>query len=289
MKNKKIAGLIAIFLCLSLLAACTPKVELEQSSQLPEAMKPEPTEGTQPSEPENIELEPLYTGQAKVKDIYRGTHHILNNTEEGQNYELSFPYIDLPGEDVAELNEKFLEQYMKRINEDGEFETVYAYSYDWYVNGDILSLVVTNQTWLNVWHYEAYNIKISTCKLLETEEVLAAAGVTEADFYAQAKDILGNAYFTRDYVSYTAPTDEDPIEYFYLRWENNIPPEALAATVSEENVARCTPYLNENGEVCFSAAINTGVGAELYGELFVWNDNYERSPHYEAYLEKFGT
>lgn len=298
MKKQKITGLIALFLCFSLLAACAPGAE---PGAEPEQILPPESEPTQHSDsienketksaesqqqtaapesaaPEATEPEELYTGEAEVIALYRGE----GETAYGVTTEISYPYIDLPGKEMAALNLEFLQDYMKYVNEDGVFEINKApsHSYKWYVNGDILSLVIEEQGFAR--RYRVYNIRISTCKLIEANEVLAAAGVTKEDFYGQARDILGNAYYTDNFLSYLDTSDEGTSDLYYPWLHERV----IAEAISDENVSRCIPYLNENGELCFGGWIYIDVGAEWHGVSYSWDLDNSLSPLYIDYLER---
>ena len=92
---------------------------------------------------------------------------------------------------------------------------------------------------------------------------MAAVGVGAEDFYGKARDILGSAYYTEDFLPYLDTSDKGTSNLYYSWLDERV----IAEAIAEENVSRCVPYLNGQGELCF--------GGWMYIDI-LWVDEAHR-------------
>lgn len=190
------------------------------------------------------------------------------------------PEIHLTGDTVEKINTELYDALYPVIQNSVSEIAEYGYpwsseeiSYDWVVNGDILSLVVENRKLPDYGagtEYYVYNISISDGTVLSTESVVAAAGFSMEEYYKQAELVLGSHYWSGWELSNGNFENSD-----FVSWFND----ALQKTISQDNVNQSFPYMNEQGQLCIVAKIYSLAGAEYY-----WNNlnmiNFELNPNY---------
>ena len=72
-----------------------------------------------------------------------------------------------------------------------------GWSYDWYVVGDYLTLILSggaDPTAPFTYNY-AYTVCISTCREATAQELLDSAGMTQTDFLTLAEKAVTNEFF----------------------------------------------------------------------------------------------
>lgn len=190
------------------------------------------------------------------------------------------PEIHLTGDTVEKINTELYDTLYPVIQNSVSEIAEYGYpwsseeiSYDWVVNGDILSLVVENRKLPDYGagtDYYVYNISISDGTVLSTESVVAAAGFSMEEYYKQAEQVLGSHYWSGWELSNGNFENSD-----FVSWFND----ALQKTISQDNVNQSFPYMNEQGQLCIVAKIYSLADAEYY-----WNNlnmiDFELNPNY---------
>ncbi|MCD8009089.1 MAG: hypothetical protein LUF68_09220 [Clostridiales bacterium] len=152
------------------------------------------------------------------------------------------PQINIDSEYVSSINQEIwnvlyegvveeIVTYWEENNYDGS-EYIY---YEWYVNGDILSLVIESHpadwAW---WDYYVYNIEITSGAVLSDAELLSYYGMSEDEYYETVRQAL------YDYYS----------ELYEEAYEVSGYDEQLARTISDENVNLAVPFLNNKSQLC---------------------------------------
>ena len=197
-------------------------------------------------------------------------------TSTGDERTYAIPKIELPGAEIEALNEEISKSFFKdNLNEDGLYRGPIV-GYEWYVNGDILTLILHEDYERDFMNYSVYSVRISAAHVMTTEEVLTEAGLTAAEFETKASAALGNAYcvWLADYISKYMDSDEQIVLQFQ-------------ETISKDNAVKAVPYFNEKGVLCICGNIYQIAGADYHEELLPLT-GYKTSEYYDVLLSKLG-
>lgn len=201
-------------------------------------------------------------------------------------YSCSIPQIQCESAYAQEINKELADIYHNAFNADGIWEGGNA-SFEWYVNGDILTVVLFRYNAESPTEYEAdlshsiYNLRMSDGSEISDDEILELAGVSKEVFRARAREILGN-----DFLLIGLPD---------IAWEsiledpegnaNNANLTQFVVTVSEENLDHLVPYLGMDGTLHFMGRVyHIAGGFDYRTPLFSYYDDFEVSPYYKDML-----
>lgn len=195
------------------------------------------------------------------------------------------PRVILSGSYVEEINSEIystlypiIQDAVKEINEYGYPYASDEITYYGAVNGDVLSLVIKNLSYPRGSGgsvYMVYNISISTGDCISKNELLSIAGVSQDEYHDILWQALGSTYYEgkESYIEQMGDA-----EFFYKQLEK---------TISEENIQKCVPYLNEQGQLCIIGAIYSVAAADYY-----YHDinlvNCPENPAFSKYIEEHG-
>ena len=193
-----------------------------------------------------------------------GTDQKSNNTgylvtdayyseSEKDNLDLLYaiPQINLDGYEIQQLNKTIYDTLYPMIegaiNDFSPADSLLESSYIWYMNGDILSLVIYNR-FGGPWHeYMVYNISISDEHVLDKREFLSAAGWTESQYTQLVQEALEKGFDLLNQNILARGLEADQEAAFN---------ECREETLSIYNIADCMPYMNGQGKVCIIGKIN---------------------------------
>ena len=282
--------LTAIILCLSLLFCVACSADAPENTEPTTVEQPSGTESTTPTEPVTAdpdkEVFAPIDPETPVIEAYTASRTIGNPAI---TYTCSLPQIQCDSTYAQAVNQELSDLYYDSFDE----ENVWwggNNSFDWYVNGDILSLVVYHYD-TSVDHqfrypanngefgfeHSIYNLRMSDGSEVTSDEILEIAGISKGDYIARAQEILGNAFLIRC-------IPEDAIEYILLNPEeciDGVSFEQFCATISEENLEMTVPYLAENGELYFMGrTYYIAGGFDFAMPLFSYHGRYEASHFY---------
>lgn len=212
-----------------------------------------------------------------VTDAYteeRDVNLEMYNSDTG-NYELTpchfslhLPKVELDSEDAAAVNREIYDAWYPQIQEwldyldAGDGSSYFDASYEWHCNGDILSLAAWLTTGYEPWtDYFVFNFSISTGKLLDNEDVIAASAVE--NYRDTLRLAAGSAFFdnlaVQSYISAVGGWDDS---VFTL----------LERTIADDNLDLCRPYLDGSGKLCALATIYQPAGGSYYYTLLHLED-----------------
>lgn len=178
---------------------------------------------------------------------------------ESSNFEYHIPKINIDDVTIAQLNQE--------IYADLEYDhiasdiAVYGFadhsaSYQWSVNGNILSLVTKTDVTMATWtEYSVYNISILDGTEITDEELVSSVGLSMDDYYIKVEQALGSKYWEDWDRANEQFQNNSFCEMFNAQLEN---------TISQENVRKALPYLNSEGQICIIAPIYSTAGADYY-------------------------
>lgn len=202
----------------------------------------------------------------EVRDAfsYSDTYHDPYDSQFDKPVEYHVPEIMCSGVSLDVVNEQLWnELYDETIEAYGdmgssEFFTGILYmKYNWYLNDDILSLLIV-ESWGPEdpsYSYRVYNISIPDGEFLSTDAFFDRAGASSEEYRTTLKGLLAghvNAYYDMSqYLDETSRT------------------RALSETLSGRHLDLSCPFLNYKGELCALAYLYYCYApAEAYGFLF---------------------
>lgn len=168
--------------------------------------------------------------------------------------QVEIPAFNINTEEIKELNSKIEEEYQEVAEANEEFGATEV-TYEYYVNDDIVSLVIT-KTYLEASQitYEVYNVNQKTGTVLEKEDILTAKNITVDDYEVEiAKQI--SAKFEENTAAF-----KEMGGYEELKEKNN----------SKENCSleNTEVYINEEGKLSYIANVYSLAGADKYQTIF---------------------
>ncbi len=195
-----------------------------------------------------------------VTDAYAKEESYVDYTGEKVTASFCIPQIHLEYAGITQLNQEIYndlhskaEAAIEEIQNIGSPMSYSEISYHWAVNSEILSLVtVTYCPEMNNGWYEftVYNLDVQTGDSVSDDAVITAAGLTKDEYYEKVKQVLES--------------------HFQSMWSmmsvgsNDLYTNALERTLSNENMDKAVPYINENAQLCIIATVPSLAGADHY-------------------------
>ena len=164
---------------------------------------------------------------------------------EGHLFEI--PRINLEGEEIERINSEIwdetYEEFVVFAKEHPEAMNDFDMhvSYDWYLNGGILSLVVNGYYGDGSSKNIVYNILLSEKRECTLQELLSVAEMTEDEYYLLVKQAAGSMVWNERGPEGDLLESESYIEQFN---------ECLRKTLAEDNIKSARPFLNNMRDVC---------------------------------------
>lgn len=240
--------------------AITPE-ETAAPTETPES----PAETEEPAEEEAVEApEPVTVDlENLVTDAYN---------ESVGNMRFAIPQINIDTDAVEAINQEIWGTLYTGVAEElvssGSGGSQYI-SYEWYVNGSILSLVIECDPYdVDTLDFYVYNVDITTGAALTKEELVSAYGMSESDYFESVRKAL----YSDNY---------DVYEEFCAYVGTDFVNEQLSKTISEDNVNAAQPFVNGDGQLCVAASIYALAGAECYDRIVHVTD-HEVNANYPA-------
>lgn len=178
---------------------------------------------------------------------------------ESSSFEYRIPKINIDDATIAQLNQE--------IYADLEYDHIasdiatygfadHSASYQWGVNGNILSLVTKTDNTMAAWtEYSVYNVSILDGSEITNEELITSTGLSMDDYYIKVEQALGSKYWEGWDRANEQFLNNSFCEMFNAQLEN---------TISQENLRKALPYLNSEGQLCVIAPIYSMAGADYY-------------------------
>lgn len=178
---------------------------------------------------------------------------------ESSSFEYHIPKINIDDAAIAQLNQEIY----AGLEYDHIASDIAAYgfadhsaSYQWSVNGSILSLVTKTDDTMAAWtEYSVYNISILDGTEITDEELVSSVGLSMDDYYIKVEQALGSKYWEGWDRANEQFQNNSFCEMFNAQLEN---------TISQENLRKALPYLDSEGQLCIIAPIYSMAGADYY-------------------------
>lgn len=198
-----------------------------------------------------------------------------------QDAEFHIPVINLDYPQVDAINEKVFSElngYLERAKQETpELQNCDGVSYTWYVNEDILSLVVREDLWPMATPnsaFQVYNIRLSTGEMLDSSDILEARGMSYEEYADLAFNAFGSLYCQTYSGGFDGTFDGGSTLYSQLE-----------KTISQENIAQTPLYLGEDGHLCGIVVVYSIAGAGAYPRSADL-EAVELSPYFTQYLQR---
>lgn len=202
-------------------------------------------------------------------------------------WQQSFPQIMLNSEYAMQINEEIYEWIeLYRAWNPGENAEGNTYEYEWFVHGDLLTLLIKNTTTAyepNDW-YTVHTLRISDGGKATREEILAYAGVSEEELAEKAQLLIANTFGTSfggasmQEMANAIPNEEPTPGNTHLQY-------IFGKSVCLENIKDATLFLDQDGTLCFLAKIYQFAGADYHERIYCITDKPENSPCYDILME----
>ena len=178
---------------------------------------------------------------------------------ESSSFEYHIPKINIDDAAIAQLNQEIYAglEYDHIASDIAAYGFAYhSASYQWSVNGSILSLVTKTDDTMAAWtEYSVYNISILDGTEITDEELVSSVGLSMDDYYIKVEQALGSKYWEGWDRANEQFQNNSFCEMFNAQLEN---------TISQENLRKALPYLNSEGQLCIIAPIYSMAGADYY-------------------------
>ncbi len=278
---------LALLLCAS---ACSQNTNGTPAAENPFSLKTEVPEDspapTQPAdtpepEPADTDVRPSIAPEDMVRTAYTeqvdmpgGISYVFTVPE----FTSTAPDLLYASAEIRSICSKYIDDAKESAAIGDSFVPCGGVDYDFYCGDGIHgSLCLTLYMYPDASGYNdymVYTVNYGTQELMTDKEIYSLCGYSaqsyqEALFYA-----LGN-YFWVIYGSAVGNDDSDEWYEFLL--------ERFAYTISDENLLRCQPFLNNDGDLCVAAWVGSIAGGSEYPYLINVQSPAE-SPYYQEIM-----
>ncbi|MBE5821765.1 MAG: hypothetical protein E7311_04160 [Clostridiales bacterium] len=174
----------------------------------------------------------------------------------------SIPYININSEEANKINKEIEEFYKSEVEEAIKEIEEYSYaflhevSYNFYINDNILSLVILKEYDWDIVYYGVYNLDINKGTIVTNSEIISNIKGIDEDIYL---DILKDICKQRFIEAYG---EKEEWKQFNAGEEYET---QLNRTISEDNLSIQTPiFLNDKGNIAVIANIYSLAGGDSY-------------------------
>ncbi len=195
---------------------------------------------------------------------------------EGYSYVYSFPKIVFGDERTAQLNEDIYQSLYGKYSEnvldqiaDGFTPTWEAMSYTWYVDGELLSILIRCEQIFGNADFIVFNVDLNTCSLASDAEVLAHFGVPQDEYLASGrhKAIMAATY-----------------EFLNHMWDSTDVGLTQAYVEAAKEEANARPLVGPEGKLNLCAALGSVAGPAVIRQVFPYGTEYDAAT--ESFLKE---
>lgn len=175
---------------------------------------------------------------------------------DGEKYSFKLPRITIADVNTDEINETIRTEIEKAYYE-GENREVFDSKYKYFVNGNLVSILVSNMD-LSGGEFEyvkVFNIDALTGKIIAGNEIVKLAGMTDEVFFDKVKDL-----YIKFNKAQSRSNNLDEIDKL-----------ALKENLEQISYQFVQPYIGSNGKLCFVGDVFCTGGAGVAFENFEVN------------------
>ena len=201
-------------------------------------------------------------------------------------YSYSYPKINLKGNNFDKINQSLNDTFQPLIDsisglryDDYSSMISGGLTYNWFVNDDILTILIANEVnphRSGGTEYTIYHVSMSTGAELSDEDILKIEGFTREEFWQKVKEVAGTRFWNGFEPTSEVFDDPDFTEFFNKQ---------LKKTLADTNIVRARPYLSEAGSLHIVVPVYSMAGADYY-----WQDldlyNCQVVPYYTEAITK---
>ncbi|MCQ2514620.1 MAG: hypothetical protein MJ089_05995 [Ruminococcus sp.] len=208
-----------------------------------------PTEIATTIQPTTAEPESTSASESTTQAVQEENYIAIAKELTGHKYVYRIPSIMLGSEDAEKVNREILDNYDNFFNNPEYIEEVcYGIDYEYFVNSNILSLVVWGDYMNDYRTYKVYNFDITTGEQIGNEKIAKAVSKDYSQLKEKIKNIIIND-FTERYSSLSNYND------YQVQYQRNI---------DNSNVENAELYLAENNKLMVRYKEFAMVGSEAY-------------------------
>lgn len=212
--------------------------------------------------------------QELVTDVFTYT----GTTKDGNNTSVSYkiPKININSDDVTKINSEIDKKITSKAKEsikeieNGTSIGLFKIYYNYYINDNILSVLIGLEYDADISTYYTYNIDIKTGKRMSNEDILKIKNMTKKQFEEKLTNIYINEFLKSNGSIEKWTSTQSESKAMYEAQYNR--------TISKSNCNSDTQmiYLDANGKINAVAKIYSLAGAESYLKL-INIENYKES------------
>ena len=203
------------------------------------------------------------SNKQNVEDLVSTAYYkVIVDNEYNSEYKYDVPKINLKSDNINAINNEIYKKYVTDIIEPLEKDaqeglgiTCIAIDYKYYINFNILSLVIRWQSHAaGAESFSVYNININTGETVSNKEIIAKKKLTENQYLKELKENYKKACETYNKAS--------------LQPNNQYYESVLEYTLADENCNINVPmFLDEDGNINVIAYIGSVSGASGYEHI----------------------
>ena len=249
-------------------AGCTVTKDSVQSAVSSDVLQSGHSENAATMPPDNPSDIPALTVDDCVKDAYE---IICTRGEDEYLLEIEYhvPEITLDCEGARMLNDRILSdcEEAKLVETNPEDYPMWnEISYDAYLNGEYLSVVVQKKTaYGNYKEYAAYNLNVASGEVVSAQELAESTGIKDSYITGLLRKtaVYEADRITQECISEPSFLNNDDTEYLQEVFLENL--NARFHTIEESNLKleQIPMFLSENGELQAVIPIHTLAGAGI--------------------------
>lgn len=191
-----------------------------------------------------------------------------NPSQRHENYEFDIPKINIEGAEIDEINTYFRDRWSGflstfRSTDSGNYQNLDCVStrYSWWVNDGLLNILLEEDLHPNAsgWtEYYVYTIDIDNGTVLKPDYFAATFFDSQDDYNTYVRNALGNKFCN----TYANAFNNGAMSFY-----DSFTQQQFSKTISDENIAKTIPYLNENNELCLKADVYSLAAGDHYPHL----------------------
>lgn len=199
------------------------------------------------------------TTSSEVKKLDNSKDIVYTSfSKKSDSYSYNIPTINIDSSNVKTINSEIQKDYKTKVDQEltnekqGLSATMESVKYDSYINGNILSLVISSEYPNDCKYYKVYNVDVDTGKSISNTQLLQHKNITKTNFLNKLSKVYGEKF-----IELFGKKDSQNDQEFYSSQYNK--------TINSNNYSIDTSiFLNSNNTISVIAQIYSLAGADSY-------------------------
>ena len=132
-----------------------------------------------------------------VTTAFHKVYTSINGNDSDEGCTIDIPQINLKFENIDKLNKEIYNELYIKESTQGLEDRPSNTKYEFYINDNILSLVIIRDTFSDNKNYIVYNIDITTGNCISNGEVIRGKGKTSSEYETKLREICENTFKSR--------------------------------------------------------------------------------------------